>query len=409
MSLAAELAAALAAPRLALLHAVAALAAERGLALWLVGGPVRDLLLGRAISDLDLVVEGDAPALAATVAEKYGGRLTIHTAFATATVLVDDLSLDFVSARRESYPRPAMLPVVAPGTLADDQARRDFTINTLALSLAPATWGDVVDALGGVADMERAVVRVLHAQSFVDDPTRILRAARFAGRLNYTIEPWTLGLMREAVPFIRDTSPARLLNELYLLVREPSPAAALRWLPLVGALPALDVTWDDVWGEAAFAEWAQLPLGSHKLVVALGLLAPGAADWSVRYPVTAAEARMFRHTAALATQAPSIVTAPDDAALDALLQPGDAAALWVTALGPHGQDDPALAGAITHYLHQLRPISTLVDGDDLRRLGLAPGPRFRTLLAAARAAQLRGAFADHAEALVWLRSASDAP
>ena len=148
---------------------------------YLVGGPVRDRLLGAPTADLDVTVVGDALAVAKRVAADIQGRLTVHQRFGTATVTAGSLTIDLVTARRETYNSPGALPDVEPGGIADDLARRDFTINAMALPLL-ASIGDPVDPHRGRADLEAGLIRVLHPESFRDDPTRILRAVRYAAR-----------------------------------------------------------------------------------------------------------------------------------------------------------------------------------------------------------------------------------
>jgi tRNA nucleotidyltransferase (CCA-adding enzyme) len=160
---------------------------------YLVGGAVRDLLLGRPRADVDLVVEGDAAALAA----RLGGASAEHDRFGTVKVEVDGHELDIASARTETYPQPGALPVVAPAEgIEVDLGRRDFTINAMAVPLAGEPR--VIDPHGGGEDLERGILRVLHPRSFEDDPTRALRAARYAARFGFELEPETDKLLRRA-------------------------------------------------------------------------------------------------------------------------------------------------------------------------------------------------------------------
>jgi tRNA nucleotidyltransferase (CCA-adding enzyme) len=180
----------------ALRHAHPELEAVREVATepaYLVGGAVRDLLLGRPRADVDLVVEGDAAALAA----RLGGAIAEHDRFGTVKVEVGGHELDIASARTETYPEPGALPVVAPAEdIEVDLGRRDFTINAMAVPLAGER--QVIDPYGGRKDLERGILRVLHPRSFEDDPTRALRAARYAARFNFELEPETEELLRKA-------------------------------------------------------------------------------------------------------------------------------------------------------------------------------------------------------------------
>ena len=209
--------------RLVLLRQVAALSAHLGLPAYLVGGFVRDALLKQPINDFDLVVEGDAVKLGRALVKQFGGRLTVHAPFKTAAWFLPvgvgsrygteehrpystpESTIDFIdliSARSETYARPAALPTVKLGTLADDLRRRDFTINALAVRLDGDHFGELSDPLGGRADLQRGLVRVLHSNSFVDDPTRLLRAVRYAERYGFKIESGSEALIPLALEYV---------------------------------------------------------------------------------------------------------------------------------------------------------------------------------------------------------------
>jgi tRNA nucleotidyltransferase (CCA-adding enzyme) len=201
--------------------AVAALDGED--AVYVVGGAVRDLLLGRTPRELDFVVEGDALPVARRAAERAGGRVTAHERFGTATVTAPDTTFDLAGARRERYPRPGALPEVELGaSLREDLERRDFTVNAIALHLAD---GELVWLPGSQEDLAAGRLRVLHDGSFRDDPTRMLRLARYAARLGFEPDPHTAGLVDPAL--LRTVTRSRLGAELRLLLREPQPAALL--------------------------------------------------------------------------------------------------------------------------------------------------------------------------------------
>jgi tRNA nucleotidyltransferase (CCA-adding enzyme) len=211
---------------------------------WVVGGAVRDLLLDIPPGDLDIVVEGDALAVARRAADRLGGEVVAHERFGTATVRAEDIVFDLAGARRETYRRPGALPEVELGApLAADLERRDFTVNTLALRLA-----DGARAAGPRAeeDLREGVLRVLHDASFRDDPTRLLRLARYAGRLGFVVDPHTAALARlaAAAGALGTVAGERLGAELRLLAREPQPDALLALdADGVGAalLPGFDV------------------------------------------------------------------------------------------------------------------------------------------------------------------------
>ena len=212
----------------------------RGLEAYLVGGPVRDLLLGASTTDLDVTVVGDAVAVAEKLAADIDGRLTVHQRFGTATVATASVTIDLVTARRETYRAPGALPDVEPGGIADDLARRDFTINAMA-SPMPGPADELVDPHGGRADLDAGLIRVLHPESFLDDPTRILRAVRYAARFGFAIEPETARLMAEALAgrALSTLTGDRLRHELQRTFEETNPAAALRLAHHRGVLAAI--------------------------------------------------------------------------------------------------------------------------------------------------------------------------
>jgi tRNA nucleotidyltransferase (CCA-adding enzyme) len=195
--------------------------------LYLVGGAVRDLLLGRGRADVDLVVEGDAAALA----ERLGAEVIAHERFSTAKLLLDGHELDLATARAESYPRPGALPVVEPAaSLEEDLARRDFTINAMAIPLK--TEARLIDPYGGRADLAAGLLRVLHPKSFEDDPTRALRAARYCARFGFELEGETEVLLRKAD--LSTVSVDRREAELRRLAAEEQAPRALALLAAWG-------------------------------------------------------------------------------------------------------------------------------------------------------------------------------
>ncbi len=203
------------------------LAGRRRERLYLVGGVVRDLLLERCNLDLDLVVEGDAIGLAHELAGTFDASLTTHPRFGTASLRWRNRRADLAFARAETYPRPGALPVVRPGSIKDDLTRRDFTINAMAIELGTGRFGELSDPVGGRADIEKRLVRVLHGKSFTDDPTRIWRAVRYEQRLGFDIEPETLKLLRRDVGLLGTVSGDRVRHELELVLKEEEPEKPL--------------------------------------------------------------------------------------------------------------------------------------------------------------------------------------
>ncbi|GAB4216689.1 MAG: CCA tRNA nucleotidyltransferase [Roseiflexaceae bacterium] len=403
-------------------------AAARGMPLFVVGGTVRDILLGRPAGDLDLVVEGDAVALAEELVARIGGELLKQTAFGTATLTLmlqpgsitnnstlntqhSTLTLDVATARAERYERPAALPKVWPADLTEDLRRRDFTINSMAVELTPGAYGRLHDPFGGQADLADPAgpqLRVLHTQSFIDDPTRILRGVRLAARLGGALEPRTFHLAVEALweGMIEQTTPQRIANELRLLLREPVPERAAALLDGLGGLPHLapELRWTpELAGRFAAARAAGFPdaeLDQLYLGLALYPLSSAARAAVVeRYKPSASVIRLLRDIDGLRLLIQQLAGPPPNSALDLLLRPFGAVALRAAQLSEPGP----VAAAVAHYLAQLRPAQTALNGDDLRSLGVRPGPAMGRLLAGLRAALLDGEVQGRGEEEAWVR------
>ena len=241
MNLADKLEKNLPADAVALIKQAVTLAGSKNLPLYLAGGIVRDLLLGQTNStnDLDLVVEGDAIGLAVEFAKKTGGKLSVHLMFNTAKIALDKWTIDIAMARTEKYAKPGALPVVIPGTLKTDLFRRDFTVNAMAICLTPDNYGELIDLYGGMQDLNRQLIRILHKNSFIDDATRIWRAVRYAQRLGFQIEPGSLKLLKRDVPQLKTVGGYRLRRELELVLKEKEPEKALLRADKLGVLKEL--------------------------------------------------------------------------------------------------------------------------------------------------------------------------
>ncbi len=219
---------------LALLRSIGLLAQAQGVAAYLVGGPVRDLILKRPCTDLDIVVEGNGIRLAEHFAAAISGaHLVRYPAFRTATVHLPDTRLvDFATARQETYTRGGAFPAVRPSGIKHDLGRRDFTINAMAIAINPKTWGKIIDPFAGRVDLRLRRIRILHAKSFLDDPTRILRAARFKARLAFRMEASTLKILKSAIKIkVLDTiKPQRYLKDFNKILKEPRSQEAIQCL-----------------------------------------------------------------------------------------------------------------------------------------------------------------------------------
>jgi tRNA nucleotidyltransferase (CCA-adding enzyme) len=229
-------------PTIALLHELGRVGDELGLAVYAVGGFVRDLLLGVENLDMDVTVEGDGIFFAERFAATHGCRVRSHHAFGTAVLIFPDGGkVDVASTRLEYYESPGVLPTVERSSLRHDLYRRDFTINTLALCINESRFGLLTDYFGGRQDIQKRTVRVLHNLSFVEDPTRVFRAIRFEQRLGFPIAPHTENLIRSAVRMniLEKVGGRRLFNELVLILKEKEPAGAIERMASLCLLPSI--------------------------------------------------------------------------------------------------------------------------------------------------------------------------
>jgi len=225
-----------------LLKGIGRAADRKGHQVYLVGGCVRDLLLGRENLDVDIVLEKDAPVLAKQLAKELKVKVTVYPRFGTATLFSPGgRQIDLATTRSEHYPRPGALPVVKAGDLKQDLFRRDFTINTLAMSLSSGNFGEIVDLFKGVEDLKAKRIRVLHDKSFIDDPTRILRAVRFEQRFGFVLERSTRRLLAEALRKNTPTTvhPGRLFDEFRKTLNEPLPGRTILRLNRLGGIRSL--------------------------------------------------------------------------------------------------------------------------------------------------------------------------
>ncbi len=264
--------------------------------LYLVGGPVRDFLLGRPVKDLDLVVEGDPELVAQELAQALSGKVKARSQFYTFKILYPGGELDLAMARKELYPSPAALPRVEPADIHQDLFRRDFTINAMAVGLTGPYREKFLDPFQGLEDLSRGWVRVLHLASFVDDPTRIFRAARYAVRFDFRLAPQTSQALGRA--YRAETpgqlSAARIRNEFMRILEEPSPKKVLQCLEEMGLfmslrLPAPPDLPEDLPGGVTKEEYLKALLlalgeGQPQELVRLGLSPEEAERFGKTYP-----------------------------------------------------------------------------------------------------------------------------
>jgi len=430
--------------KLDLLDSAAASAEALGYALYIVGGFVRDLLLGRPNYDIDLVVEGDAIVLAKKLAAEEGGRVRSHARFGTAKwIRQDDESLDFVTARTEFYLHPTALPQVESSSIKQDLHRRDFTINTLAIRLDGDHYGELLDFYGGEQDLQDGVIRVLHSLSFIEDTTRILRAIRLEQRLGFRIEPRTQELIGNALGFLSRVSGERIRHELYLLFQEPDPEAGLArmqdlgvlrhihpglrcdgWLQRkYGTLRRVLATWRGT-GQAEYeADWlpalveedhdalhgspAPTNNAPHLYLALLAYrLVPAELDALIeRLRIVRDDANLLYEVATLRQEVETLqVQDLRPSEVYRLLEPYSGPAILVTWVAT---DSTGVRDHLSRYWHDYRHVKPTMDGNDLKALGVSPGPIYGQILDTLRDAYLDGRIASQAEERALLQTLVD--
>lgn len=424
-----KLEAALPPARLGLLKLIAAESYKNHLPAYIVGGFVRDLLLNRPGLDFDIVVEGDAIQLAKQLANLYGGRVVSHRRFGTAKWWIADIhdqltaslpefaddapvqlpvSIDLISARREFYDYPSALPTVEKSSIKLDLQRRDFTINTLALRLDGKHYGALYDYWDGASDLQRGLVRVLHSLSFVDDPTRILRAVRFEQRFTFQIETRTMQLLLEAKALLRQVSGDRLRHELDLMMAEPNPDRIFSRLLELELLPAIhpELNWQPDIGLQFSAvlktppddAWEVDPSMHTRRVLAyivwLGRMNPD------KLRAVAARLRLPHHTLLCLTAFRKLW---EDLESLASLTPGQVVnrldAVPAEALyAAYHMDIPAGSKErIRQYTKEWKHVRPVTDGIRLQEMQVPPGPVYKKILAGLRTAWLDGRITSTAE------------
>ncbi len=399
-------------PILALVRNAGKEATAQAQELYLVGGAVRDLFLGRPNFDFDLVVEGDAIDLARKLAGRSQAKLTIHSRFGTAKLNYPGFNLDIATARSETYSRPGALPTVKPGNIKDDLFRRDFSMNAMALCLNPQRSGNLIDLYHGKEDIGNRLIRIIHQNSFIDDATRILRAIRYEQRLGFKLETNTERLLRRDVAMLDTISGDRIRHELELILKEDYPELALKRAQELCVLAQLHGSLKgNGWLNQKFDQARKLHERITLLPLYLCLLIYDFTEKEneeflsrLNFPRTLTEAMC--HTLQLKAQLRRLS--------DPKMKPSD---VYECLRGYKTQaiqanflatESSIISHRLQLYLAKLRLIRPLLNGEDLKRMGIPAGPRVGEALNALHEARLNGEAKTRKEEeeLVqsWLRS-----
>ncbi len=372
-----------------------------------VGGFVRDMLLGVPNFDVDLVIEGDGMAYAGRLAQALGGRARLHERFKTGVVLLPDgYKIDVATARTEYYEFPAALPSVEKSSIREDMYRRDFTINTMGLCLNNERYGELIDYFGGQQDLQKGLIRILYNLSFVEDPTRIMRAIRFETRFRFSIEPHTLEFARDAIHrrLLGQLSYKRILQELVLILEEKDPLLALRRMDEIGV-------WEYVLPEVRIN--ANIRYMMRRVPQVLGYLAErhldsGARQWVVYMEVLLSGVdpseldqimdryHFDREAGRSLRRAPELLKIVRDFQGDPELPMSEIHRRLASFTSENlvyflmSLDQEWAWEKAVHYLELREESSCILTGNDLRAMGIKPGPIYSVILERLRAAAMDG-------------------
>jgi tRNA nucleotidyltransferase (CCA-adding enzyme) len=379
---------------LELVQDVSKQAAEQGQTVYLVGGVVRDMLLGYANFDLDLVIEGDAVKLAQQVAGTSQAKLLAHRRFGTAKLKYANFTLDLATARKESYTRPGALPMVMPGTLKDDLIRRDFSINAMAISLASNDYGELIDPCHGESDLEQRLIRILHPESFSDDATRILRGVCYEQRFGFEFEAETARLLRRDIAMLDAISGDRIRHELEHIFEEERPELVIKRLGELEVLPRISPSLkSDGWLAERFDKARRLkkPAQLPSLYFCLLIYSFDERDieqFLARLNTPAKLSQAIRDTLQLKTRLP-LLDKPSmkPSEIYYLLREYDSLAIRANAIA---SESTTIHRHLQLFLKKLRYVSISLDGEELKGLGISAGPEMGKVLRILHKAKLDG-------------------
>ena len=399
---------------------ISRVAGELKSGVFIVGGFVRDLIMDVNDFDLDITAEKDGIALAERLNRDFNGHFSRHKRFGTASIVLPDKSkLDVATSRKEIYETPASLPKVFPGSIRDDLARRDFSINAIAVDVSPDGFGQVIDFFQGRQDIQNRIIRVLHDLSFIDDPTRMLRAVRFEQRFGFKIESHTLSLLQQACgqKMLEEVHKHRLRDEFILILKEPQ---ALKCLKRMQELCGFDficpgfcftqaqfkrieaVSQAYHWYQEHCAHKHKLELWLLYLMVILEGLEIGQLKNTLKE--FAFHKRECDKVISFKTDIPKLIphleTAASPSHIYKILFPLSYEAVVLVLLEA---DSPELKAKVKDYLQHYSRVQIHLKGEDLKGLGIVPGPRFQEILKRLLYARLDGKFKDREGELDYLK------
>ncbi|MCX6012056.1 MAG: CCA tRNA nucleotidyltransferase [Chloroflexi bacterium] len=381
-------------------------ARENGFSIYLVGGIVRDILLGRPYTDLDLVVEGDAILLAQDLTKKTGGQAIIHDQFGTAKFTLHNQSIDLVTARSETYSKPGALPEIVLGNLNSDLMRRDFTINAIAISLNTSNSGEVIDPYDGIADIRNGIIRILHHNSFIDDATRIFRAIRYEQRLNFKLEQETEKLLHRDIKMIKTISGDRVRHEFELIFKEQSPEHIISRSEELGVLAEINP-------HMKANSWL-----ADKFNEARNFLKPAdstAYFAMLSYNLNKSECEIFISRLGISSRAAQVirdvhslkkyfdVLSSKDLSSSNIYHILEFYSLESIQISILAQDLPLIKQRLELFLKELRNVKTSLDGEVLKEMGVPEGLKLGQMLRKLKDARLDGLVKTPEEEIIFIK------
>ncbi len=351
---------------------------------YLVGGVIRDIILKHNTKDIDIVVEGNAIKTGYELNKMLNGTLQVHKEFGTVSILKENMRIDLATARKEIYQYPGALPTVFKSNIIEDLKRRDFTINAIALSISKEHCGKILDPFDGIGDIRKKLVRILHKKSFIDDPTRIFRALRYKNRLNFKLEKNTENLINDAISkkMLEKISKQRIMNELKLVFAEKSYQKILADLIKYKIFNLPPNTLQKI-----------NKMGSLKYYYFLSLI--GAEN----FPLSSQEKKIISDLKTIEELRKTIKNAKTNSALFYIINKIDE-----KVINEIPKIFPDLKRSVRRY-YLLKKIKPLINGEDLKKIGIRPGSDFKRILSEIYQLQLDGKIKNKKTALSYIKNA----